>query len=179
MKVFGLLAVLLISGMAHAQKSDTGYVYLGAGISAAEEEFDLPAGFDADDAFAFDLLGGYRVTPQFAVEAQAQFLGDFDLDGIGGGDIDGIAFLAAAKLYPIPDAAIQPFASAGLGFLDLDGPNRIDANESDWMFALGAGVDFPIADRTILEVKGDYRFPQDDLDDFEYWTLGANLQYRF
>ena len=180
MRLLGLLTLfLLVGATASAQTSGAQYMYLGAGASFANEEFDLPPGVDADDAAALDLLAGYRVTPQVAVEGQAQFLSDFDLDGIGGGDIDGVALTGSAKLFPVPASPIQPYALLGAGILDLDGPSRIDANETSWMFQLGAGVDFPIADRTLLEVRGDYRFPQGSLDDFQYWTLGANVQYRF
>jgi hypothetical protein len=128
---------------------------------------------------AFDLIGGYRMNPAVALEAEAQFLTDFDLDGIGG-DVDGIALTGSAKVFPLRGRQeIEPFLLAGLGYLDLDGPSVIDADESDWMFHIGGGVDFPIGPRSVFEIKASYRLPQDDVDDFEYWTLGANVQHRF
>jgi hypothetical protein len=136
-------------------------------------------GASADDAIALDLIAGYKMSSLFAIEGEAQLLDDFDLDGVGG-DVDGVALTGNAKLFPLQaTAAIQPFALVGLGLLALDGPHRIDANETNWMYQLGAGVDFPVAERALVEVKATYRFPQGALDDFEYWTLGANFQYRF
>lgn len=179
MKVIGLISSMLLAASTASAQTSTGYVYAGAGASFANEKFDLPSGIHADDAAALDLFAGYRVRPELAVEAQAQFLSDFDLDGSGGGDIDGFALTGSAKVFPVTSGPIQPFGLLGVGILDLDGPRRIDANETNWLFQLGAGIDFPVADRTILEVRGDYRFPQGALDDFEYWTLGANVQYRF
>jgi hypothetical protein len=155
--------------------------YLGAGISMAFEDFDLPPGVSADDSLALDLLGGYRVSSRVALEGELQYLDEFDLDGFPG-EIDGWTLSGSVKLFPLePTQPIQPFLAAGLGFaeFDLDGPGGLDGDESDWLFLVGAGIDFPIADRTLLEIRASYRSPDDDLDDLEYWTLGANLQYRF
>lgn len=174
----GFLIVLALADTASAQGSQLG-AYAGGGVSLAFEDFDMPPGSSADDAIALDLIAGYRMNPLFAVEGEAQLLDDYDLDGVGG-DVDGVALTGNAKFFPAAaTSAIQPFLLAGMGLLSLDGPHRIDANETNWMYQIGAGVDFPIADRTLLEVKGTYRFPQGALDDFQYWTLGANVQYRF
>jgi hypothetical protein len=116
-----------------------------------------------------------------AIEGELQYLDEFDLDGVSG-EIDGWTLSGSAKFFPLePTQPIQPFLAGGLGIaeFDLDGPGGIDADDTDWMFLVGVGVDFPIADRTLLEVRASYRSPQDDLDDLEYWTLGANVQYRF
>jgi hypothetical protein len=173
-----LLVALSLAGIASAQGTRNP-AYVGLGFSLAAEKFDLPAGVSADDSEALNLLAGYRVGPNVAFEVEAEFLSEFDLDGIGG-NVDGVAATGSAKLFLGTDPdSIEPFLMLGLGFLDLDGPHAIDANESDWMFHLGAGVDFPIARQTLLELRASYRFPQGDLEDFEYWTLGANLQYRF
>ena len=173
-----LLLTVSLAGIASAQGTRNP-AYLGLGFSLASEKFDLPAGVSADDTEALNLLAGYRVDRNVALELEAEFLSEFDLDGAGG-NVDGVAVTGSAKLFLGADPnSIEPFLMLGLGFLDLDGPHSIDANESDWLFHLGAGVDFPIARQTVLELRASYRFPQGDLSDFEYWTLGANLQYRF
>jgi hypothetical protein len=175
-----LLVVFLASSTASAQ-IDTGQTYAGAGLSLAFEQFDLPRGVSADDTAALDLIAGYRAHPVVALEGEIQLLyvPGFELDGIGG-DVDGAALTGSAKLFPVPQTAdLQPFFLLGGGLLDLDGPHRIDANKVNWMYQVGAGVDFPVADRTLFEVKATYRVPQGSLEDFEYWTVGANVQYRF
>lgn len=177
--ILAVLTPLFIGGVASAQ--DVVGPYLGAGLSIAFEKFDLPPGVGADDSVAIDLLGGYRVSSFVAIEGELQYLDEFDLDGFPG-DIDGWTLTGSAKLFPLPATeVIQPFLAGGLGIaeFDLDGPGGIDADDTDWMFLLGAGIDVPVADRVLLEVRASYRFPQDDLDDLEYWTLGANVQYRF
>ena len=173
-----LLIALVLAGNAYAQGADEG-PYAGGGLSIAFEKFDLPPGAGAEDAIALDLLAGYRMSSFLALEGEAQLLSDFDLDRTGG-DVDGAALTGNAKLFPLPPTTVlQPFVLVGMGLLALDGPHRIDANKTNWMYQIGGGADFPVAERTLLEVKATYRFPQGSLDDFEYWTLGANVQYRF
>jgi hypothetical protein len=175
-----LLVFLAASSTASAQ-IDADQVYAGAGLSLAFEQFDLPRGVSADDTAALDLLAGYRVHPNVAMEGEMQLLyvPGFELHGIGG-EVEGGAFTGSAKLFPVPPGAdLQPFFLLGGGLLALDGPHRIDANKVNWMYQVGAGVDFPVADRTLFEVKATYRVPQGSLEDFEYWTVGANVQYRF
>jgi hypothetical protein len=190
-----LLLVLALAGAAHAQSdrrstaadrradTDDAYAYVGAGGSLAVERFYLPPGVDADDTGAIDLLAGYRLNPWVALEAEAQFLAEFDTDGTGGGDIDGMAFTGSAKLFPLQDAQLrqsfEPFLLLGAGLLDLDGPHRIDANDTNWMYLVGAGLDLPLDERLTAELKGTYRYPQGALSGFDYWTLGVNLQYKF
>jgi len=171
-----LLIVVGLAGTAAAQQP----AYVGVGASSAHEKFDLPRGSSADDTYSIDVLAGYRVSPLLAVEADAEFLWDFDLDQVAGGDIDGVALTGNAKLFPpMSTGVVQPFALVGAGLLDLDGPGRIDANNTNWMFNLGGGVDFPLTEAATVEVRGAYRFPQGALDDFRYWTVGANVQYHF
>jgi hypothetical protein len=162
-------------------QTDAGHAYAGAGISMAFEEFNLPRGIDADHTGALDLIAGYRMNEIVALEGEIQllYLPGFDLDGVGG-DIDGVAFSGNAKLFPMQSAGeVDPFVLIGGGLLDFDGPHRIDANETNWMYQIGGGVDVEVADRTLVELKATYRFPQGALSSYDYWTLGANLQYRF
>jgi hypothetical protein len=172
------IAIVALAGNTFAQDTHVG-PYIGAGASIAFEDFDLPPGVSADDTFALDLMGGYRMSSLVALEGELELLTDFDLDGIGD-DVDGFALTGSAKIFPLQGRErVEPFVLGGLGYLDLDGPSVIDADESDWMLLIGGGVDFPIGERSIFEVKAAYHLPQGDVDDFEYWTLGANVQYRF
>jgi len=173
--------VLLLAAAGSASAREPTGAYVGAGASIAFEEFDLPRGVDADDTATLDLIAGYRVSPFVAIEGEAQFLylTGFDLDGIGG-DIDGVSLTGSAKVFPVPQSeGLEPFLLAGIGLLDLEGPHRIHANETNWMYQLGGGLNFPIGQETLFEVNAAYHFPQGHLDDFEYWTVGANVQYRF
>jgi hypothetical protein len=174
-----ILIAILVASTASAQRGEVG-PYFSAGASVAFENFDLPRGVHADDSFALDLIGGYRVDSLVAYELEAEFLADFDVDGVGGGDIDGLALTGNIKLFPLQASdGGQPFLLLGLGLLELDGPDAIDADDTEPLLQIGGGLDFPISERAMFGVKATYRLPLDDLDDFEYWTLGANVQYRF
>jgi hypothetical protein len=195
-RVSAFLIALGLAAAAHAQadrRGDPGqgrgdradgFAYVGAGGSLAVERLYLPPGVDADDTGAIDLLAGYRLNEYVALEAEAQILAEFDTDPSGaGGDIDGVAWTASAKLFPLQDpqarASFDPFLLLGAGLLDLDGPHRIEANDTNWMYVIGAGLDLPLDEQFVAELKGTYRYPQGALSGFDYWTVGVNLQYRF
>ena len=184
------VAVLsLCSFAAPAFAQDTVYTrpgpYLGVHGFAAFENFNE---VDFDDGAGSGIRAGYRLHPHFATELQFDHYEDFDIDeSFVDGEVDGYSISAQAKyLFPLPGERIQPFFFLGAGLLhgDLDDSIPIagvsvsgDTNEFFWR--VGAGVDLYATENVVVGVEAVYNFPTGDLDDFEFWTLGAVLAYRF
>jgi len=177
-KVGAFLLAFLLASPAAAQ------VYIGAGASAAIESFDSTPGVNVENAEAWDALLGYRMSPHFAVEAQGQLVQAFNVDSrqvSRDGSVENWSLTLGAKVFPF-EGPIQPFLAAGFGLMDLRSSSRVtllNEDTKDWVTAIGGGVDFPLGDRFTLELAGRYYLPQDELEPFEYWSAGANVQYRF
>lgn len=168
---------------AWAQQGVEGAFYLGGGVAAALESFDLPSGVDVDEGFTLSVLGGYQFNRTFSLEGEFELLDNaFELDtsvpGLTSGDVDGFAYTLNGKIVPfaITDS-IRPFVKLGLGILDIVVFG--DDQESEVMYQAALGAEFDIAQNTLLEFQGRYHMPQDSLKDFKYWTVGLNLVYQF
>ena len=181
--------IVFVAGSAAAQ--ETGW-HAGIGFALANESFDNTDGLDADDGKVIAFQGGYRFNERFAVEGEWEYFDGFDLDGTAGpvsvdGDVDGWMLMASAKFYPMT-GRFEPYLLGGLGFMDVEADVSANAlgvgasfDEDDFapVWQLGLGLDFKANENWTVELETTYKFPTSDLDDFKFWTLGLNLQYRF
>jgi len=76
----------------------------------------------------------------------------------------------------------------GIGYLDaeVDMTARslglglsTSEDESSAVWQAGAGLDVFVSEQWLLELEAAYKLPTSDLDDFDFWTVGLSLQYRF
>jgi hypothetical protein len=168
--------------------------YVGIGGHAAIENFD-DGGFA--DSGGIDLIGGYRLTPNFAVEGRFDWNDSFADDAhfsgtcassqgpqpcLGDRTFDVLAMTAAAKSF-VPLGRIQPFAEAGVGVLRArEGAfQSIQGADTEHGFAarFGGGVDLYVTRRVLLSLGAGYVLPTGSVDDFQYISAGGNLQFRF
>ena len=111
---------------------------------------------------------------------------------------DFVTFTANGKLI-IPTGRLQLYGLGGLGLfynrtsntlpVYIDDSRGIDealinhsfGDESGTSFAVraGAGVDFYVTEKIVLNVESTYVFPIGRVSHLDYLTLGAGLQYRF
>ena len=187
----GLRAVLTISvavafsfgNAVYAQDYARTGAYVGINGFAAFEKFDDTAGADVDDSWGLGARVGYRAHRNYAIELKVEWYDEFDIDVPGfDADIDGWSVAFQSKfLLPVADDRVQPFALIGAGVLhgDIDAPFGLSDDETDFLWRLGLGVDLYATEQIAFAVEGVYNFPTGDLDDFEFWTLGLGLQYRF
>jgi opacity protein-like surface antigen len=174
-----LIFFTLTSGIASAADHHTyarGF-FVGGGWNGSFENFDTDF-VDFDDAVGLSARGGYRFGKWIATELQYEWSGTFDGDRFGS-EIDLYYFSVNAKVYPL-QTWLQPYALVGVGalygYLDT---NSGDEDDTDLAFRFGGGAEIPILARLRLTINGAYMQPLGDLDDFEYFTLGAGVIWYF
>lgn len=178
-----LLVVLLAASPVWAQSYSRDGFSVGAGISAAFEDFD-DDGIGFDDTGALNAFASYRFHENFAVEARFEQTFDFEGD-VGSTDIDvDIWTLTANAQFFILTEQFQPYVIGGFGLgeaeVDVDGPFGGSGDTgTDPIWRLGLGVDSYVTPNFVIGVEAAYNFGIDDLDDFDYWTLSALFRFRF
>jgi opacity protein-like surface antigen len=81
--------------------------------------------------------------------------------------------------------SIQPFALVGVGAMRAKAEEKMDlgfdlpSSETDLALRFGAGVDFYLSPRFVVDVGADYVLPTGDIEDLDYVSVGIALQYRF
>jgi len=164
------------------------------------------ASFDLDDSAGFNALVGYRVASFFAVEIQYEWVDEYDIDGStdvpipASGtlySIEGHTLTANTK-WIIPFWRIQPYLLLGGGVAvskvsngDLaDALNALGAEVEDGKHAkpagrAGLGLDLYITKNIVINAQASavvttLKEPDiGDIDDLNYMSIAAGLQYRF
>ena len=167
----------------HARKG----FYAGLGGLFALENFDRDAAIEggntnleigADNGGGFGLRGGYRLHPHFASELLFQYYAGFSVNNRSNGKNDnfnGWSLTLNAKGYPLL-GRIQPYALGGfgmLGFTEKRGP------DFGFVARLGGGVDFYLSESVMLSLEGAYVLPAGSIDDYQFATFGADIQFRY
>ena len=200
-----LLTVLTLTptGAAGADPSGTGpdygrsgfYAGLGAVYAAENFSYDLEnlglTGIvdvdpEYDDSAGAELMLGYRMHPNLAVEFVYQFLEGFDSTrGNPETEIDSHAFTLNAKLFVLT-GRWQPYAVLGLGGHLVNTEVRDNAVkkpfETDLAFAMrfGGGVDFYLNEHWVVGIEGTYFTPTSGLAGHaDFGTVGAHVLLRF
>ena len=175
--------IVLVSTSAWSQDYDRDGFALGAGASFAVEDFD-DDGIDFDDAGAVNAFASYRFHPHFA--AEARFEQTFNFDGNAGpNDVDvDIWSLTANVQYFILTEQFQPYIGLGFGIgqadVDVDTPFGSDSDTTtDPLARFSVGLDSYVTRNVVIGAEVAYNLGIDDLNDFNYWTFGAQLRYRF
>lgn len=182
---FSLLMGIAWDAAEAAETEDHAGVYLGIGAGFGFENFQNTGGLDIDgEAFGFDAWGGYRFNEWIASELQLEYLNGFDTK-IFGVSLDGqlVTFGSNVKLFPLASVSerIEPFVIVGPGFtwFELDAGSFGTADELDFSARFGGGIDFHVTDHLALQVSSSYVLQTGDLEDADYVSLVAGIQYGF
>ena len=167
--------LLAVAGTAAAQ----GYIGVGVGLSTIDVCDDLNslgATSCDDEDTGMKIFGGYKFTPNFAVEGALVDLGEISATGPGGtatAEVDGFE-VAAVGIYPInPQFGI--FGKLGVFMWDVSGggvASGVSDDGTDIMF--GAGVSWNITNRFGLRAEWE-RFDVDEDADL----LSVGIQFNF
>ncbi len=160
-------------------------IYAGLGGLYALENFDRDAAIAGDaleigagDGGGFEMRGGYRMHPNFAGEVLFQWYSGFSVNDRVSGENDhfnGWSLTANAKGYPLL-GRIQPYAVVGIGALVF---NEKRGNDHSFVARMGGGIDVFISDAVVLDLEIVYVFPAGPLDDYQFTTFAAGIQYRY
>ncbi len=189
-----LAAVLWVAAPASAQDYARPGFYLGVGalggtyLEAEDEIEDALAPFvasvDVETVVGLEAYAGYRLHPNFAIEAEFEWLPDADIDvnDVSLAELDVWTLTANAKLFPLT-GRIQPFVLAGAGVIDAELEDTVGLGlreeETGFVARFGGGLDLYATERFLFSLGADYLLPSGDLDGLDHVTFGGDLQFRF
>ena len=164
------------------------------------------ADFDLDESAGFNALLGYRAWSWFALELQYEWVDEYDINGsidlplaISGKlySIEGHTLTANTK-WIIPFRRIQPYRLIGGGLAISDvskggladafvvlGADIDDGTNYEPVGRGGIGVDLYITEHILINAQASAVLTTlgspdiGDVDDLNYMSLAAGLQYRF
>jgi hypothetical protein len=175
-------------------------VFESAIEDAIDDEFGVAVNVDLEDSGGVNAVAGYRVASFFAIELEYEWVSEYDveLSSVVGYSIEGHTLTANTK-WIIPFWRIQPYFLLGGGlaisdvsidsttkaFLDLAGINLDDGTNAKPAGRAGLGFDLYITENILVNtevgvVLTTLKEPDlDDLEDLNYMSIQAGLQYRF
>ena len=171
-----------IAAADHEDFGRTG-AYIGGGFVGALNETDLD---DATgDSLGFDLRGGYRLHPHFAVEGQLSYL-----DNIGGNfgvaDVDLKTLIGTANVKGfLLTGRVQPYAQAGIGGTALHakasflGNTVASDSDTEFTFRGGGGVDVYVSPRVNLYTEATYVLLTGDFAGSGFVPFVFGAQFHF
>jgi len=126
---------------------------------------------------------GARITPHLALEAHYEWMEDFEtsVDGIEIAETRTQALTGDVKGY-LSTGRVQPYLSAGLGFLSAKSDDPVTAfqkTDTDFAARFGGGVEFYVTENIGLSVDSSYVIPTGDVEDLDYVSVGAGVFFRF
>jgi hypothetical protein len=174
--------------------------YAGVGAVAALESFKNNADQDVDNAFGFNIRGGYRMTDTWSAELEFEMPGQFDFNGNNTSvpryhsttsvdlyvtTINGKAHLNPGFLQRfLMNGRLQPNVIGGAGWiLAATSGSSASASSSDVVFRFGGGLDFYATPNVVLAFDGTYVVAPDAIQsrphDYQYASLSFGVQYRY
>jgi opacity protein-like surface antigen len=167
--------------------------YVGLGATLAVQNFDLDeaedtakANIDVEDtAPGLDVRAGYRFHPNIAAELHYQTWAEFGFEVEGDGtqesQINTWSLMANLKAFPLT-GRIQPYGLLGLGALrvglDDDFDLGIPSNDTNFCGRLGFGLDFYLAEHSLIYFESSYLLTTGGGDTFDLIPLTVGIQYR-
>lgn len=126
---------------------------------------------------------GARITPHLALEAHYEWMEDFEtsVEGIEIAETRTQALTGDVKGY-LSTGRVQPYLSAGLGFLSAKSDDPVTAfqrTDTDFAARFGGGVEFYVTENIGLSVDSSYVIPTGDVEDLDYVSVGAGVFFRF
>jgi opacity protein-like surface antigen len=192
MRLAILGGLVLVSAPALAQDYARPGFYVGADMLGGtytkiddEVEDEVPVSVDLDTAIGFEACAGYRMHPNFAVEAEFELLPETDIEASGFGtfaEIETWTLTGNAKLFPLTGRA-QPFLLIGFGGMRAELDDTVglgvSEDESGFVMRFGAGLDFYVTENVGVSIGADYVLPDDDVEDLDYVSYGGGVLLRF
>lgn len=171
-----LIAVLTLGSAAQAQE-----FYAGGGLGFTQiEDEEAGVGFD-DTAIGWRIFGGYKFSPNFALELGYVDSGTAEdtLQGVFGGTNLEVDFTA----WTVTGLGILPLNESWdlfgkLGYFDGEfeaSSLGLSAADDESGFTLGAGARFKLSEN--LAIRGDFDWYDTEADTL--WSIGVGVQFNF
>jgi hypothetical protein len=180
--------ILLFSFRLEAEAEDRRF-FAGAGLSYAVEDFDdgdlkKLAGSDTiDNAWGFNLFGGYWFHKHFAAEGNFNWYDDFEAK------VDDIKF--DIRIWTLmfdlkvisPDLwenRLFPYLRLGAGWMETEVDIRgNDRNNGDFAYNVGLGFDVFVKERISIGLDGKRVWGTGDVSEFNHFVGTLRVGYYF
>lgn len=201
-----LAAIVTLAPIAIVADEDEGFAhpgfYLGVGGSYVTDTFEnsvqdaladagIGVSIDVDESWGANAVVGYRLLPFLAIEAEYEWIDEFDIRGNG----TTVASLEAQSVtgnlkWIVPTWRIQPYLLTGLGATrwELEDDLGLGLSDTRWDLAgrLGLGLDLYLTHHLLLTAGANAVLTDTSVDllgheirPFFYVGGQAGLQYRF
>jgi opacity protein-like surface antigen len=172
-----IMVLFTLSINAEADPAETGF-YLGGGVAYAWENFD--GDFDFDDAWGLNAFAGYRFMRHIALEGNFNWYDDFESDSTNANVEIWTLMLDLKAMYPVYNDRLVPYLRVGGGYMDVKASaGSLDANNEDFAYNFGGGVDYYVTDQVSIGLDGKYVVGTEDLDAVEYFVGTINAAFHF
>lgn len=173
-----VLATLSLMGASGAAMAAEGF-YIGGSAQQSRFDSDNFAVEDVDDEdTGWKALAGFRMHPNFAVEAQYTRFGTAEAPSVAlGGPFEAKAHAWSAFALGIaPVGPVDLFAKAGLSRIKADGNvGAVFFEDNSTEFAYGVGAQFNLGN---LGLRAEYeKFDTDEIGDLDVISLGVTFTF--
>lgn len=139
---------------------------------------------DHDAQLGFDIYAGYRLHKNLAVEGEFEMMPSAKIKATSGTLVELESWVLSGAVKAIlPFGGLQPYVSAGVGYMEVDVKDRRELgfgdNDGGVVGRAGGGIDVYLTKHVVLNVAIDYIIPSSDLGDYDYLSFGGGIQYRF
>jgi len=169
-------------------------LYVGAAALWAPEFFD-DGEVVARSSRGLSAQLGWRLHPHVALELRGDWLEGFDLsypevagafsEGGAEGDLEAWSVTGNLKLYPLT-GRFQPYLVAGFGALhaDFDVEDRLTgaafrSSDTDALARAGVGLEVFLSEFVLLGAEAAFNGAGGDVENLDFGTVQAGLQFRF
>jgi hypothetical protein len=188
---------MILASNAEARGYNPKGFYTAATILSGYEDFAEKGEATVRDSWGLGIRVGNRYRNHFAVEADINYLPDFDVETPD--NIFNMSLTSATgniRAY-LTTGRFQPFAYVGAGLIfssltldpDYEGGDctvywwcyqnsqRID-DETEFFTKVGLGFDYVMSRDMKLSVDVAYNYPTGDLSDFPYTSIGLGVEMK-
>ena len=156
--------------------------YLGLAGSWGIEKFDDSNNIDTEDSIGINARAGYRMLSWLSLEAQGEYLFDFDIkDKNTTTRADLAIWLVGGNVrLNLPTDLIQPYLLAGGGYMGTDFEGDRSDTEEGGFARVGGGVEFYPWEHIAIDVGLTGVLPiSDDVEDLDFISVHWGALYRF
>jgi hypothetical protein len=183
-----VIGILVFSLCFEAEAEDYRF-FAGAGLSYAVEDFDdgdlkKLAGSDTiDNAWGFNLFGGYKLHKHFVAEGNFNWYDDFEAQ-VADINFDIRLWTLMLDLKVISPSLwedrVFPYVRLGAGWMeteiDIRGNNR---NDGDFAYNVGLGFDVFVKERISIGLDGKRVWGTGDVSEFNHFVGTLRAAYHF
>lgn len=188
---------IIVAANAEAQGYNLKGFYTAGTILWGLEDFADKAEAKVHDSWGLGIRVGNRYHNNFAVEADINYLPDFDVETPDNKFNMSLTSATGNIRAYLTTGRFQPFAYFGAGLLfasltmdpDYEGGDctvywwcyqnsKLIDDETEFLAKAGLGFDYVFSRDMKLTVDGEYNYPTGDLKDFPYTSIGLGVEMK-